>query len=276
MSILKQSQGQTYSCLLRYKMSPGAVRSLAILAIVTTMIVPSVSAFDYNEKWGGSSGEKGLDNRFIVGNWKQSNEGRKHLGDPQGKIKKVVDVLETERRGGRSMERENDRTQQKRGNSVGKGVDNCSWIGSPRQMDTHNVEPSHATLPQRDKEQLLMLSFCRLKSSKYSKYSNIRAGSHNLSSKHCNTFASYSPQGQGCRVKRAGIDYKNRGNGTFTDFTCSCKVIKVPNISNEDCCNYACCKEILKIANRCGGNFSHSYDCNADVFGERSVEHKPN
>ena len=108
MTILQRSQGQTSLPSLQfqhYKMSPRAVRSLVILALVTTMIVPFVSALDYNEKWGGSSGEKGLDNRFIVGNWKQRNEGREHLSDPLGKIEKVVDVLETGGRGGRSMVR---------------------------------------------------------------------------------------------------------------------------------------------------------------------------
>ena len=61
-------------------MSLGAIRFVAILALMTTMIIPLVSADDdYNEKWGDNGGGKGLDNQFIVGNWRRRDKEQNHL-----------------------------------------------------------------------------------------------------------------------------------------------------------------------------------------------------
>ena len=66
---------QTY----HYKMSLGAICSGAILALLTTTIFPLVSADDYNKRWGDNVGGKGLDNQFIVGNWRRRDKEQNHL-----------------------------------------------------------------------------------------------------------------------------------------------------------------------------------------------------
>ena len=177
-------------------MSHGALLSLAILAIVTTMNLPSVLAADYNEKWGDNSGEKGLDDRFIVGNWKQRNEERKHLNDPPGNIEKVVDVLETGGRRGRSMERENYPKQQKWGNLVGDGVD------------------SHFSHPMTYCDDILPLG--------------------------------NSPEGCALTLK-----YSQLMKNPFGNLSCPCNVTTNHTASNEVCCKWACCREIVVMAEKC-------------------------
>ena len=83
-------------------MSPGVICSVTIMALMTTTIFQALSADDYNEKCGDDVKGKGLDNR-LVGNWKKRNKERKHLSDPSVKSKKVMDIMETGGRGGRSM-----------------------------------------------------------------------------------------------------------------------------------------------------------------------------
>ena len=209
----------------------------------------------YNEKWGDNVRGKGLDNRFIVGNWKKRNEKWKHLSDQDGKMGKGVDVFETGGRSGRSMERENDPQQQKWGNSVREGVNKRFWIGSLRRMDTNDIEPSNATLPRRGEEQLLMHLFCRLKSSKYS---NVTAGSNPYDiSRHelqCHDILPLPPDSpEGCKVDYNYVKYVQLWKNPEGNFSCFCNISAKPKAvaANKVCCKYECCKD---LANRCNNS----------------------
>ena len=137
------------------------------------------------------------------------------------------------------MERENDPQQQKWGNLVGEEVNNLFRVGSLRRLDT-DIESSNATLPRSGKEQLLMLWFCRLKNAKYSNYSNITAGSHVPISKQCRN-ASGSPRG--CTECTVNYDIE-LWKPPCWKLICLCNVTTSSDISDEDCCHHACCKEM--------------------------------
>ena len=110
-------------------------------------------------------------------------------------------------------------------------------------MDPYN---NNATSPR--------IIFRLRRTSKYPKYSNITTGF----SKQCGN-ASDSPRG--CMVNYTSYT-KEKRNVNLTDLTCSCNVITVLNVTNEDCCHHACCKySVANIASdRCTGNFLH-YNC---------------
>ena len=73
----------------QFKMWLGEARYLAVMAIAATAILHSVAAMDnYNENWGGDSQGKDPDNRFVVGNWKQRNEGRRDIKIPLALFRK--------------------------------------------------------------------------------------------------------------------------------------------------------------------------------------------
>ena len=246
-----------------------AIRSVAIFALMTTMIFPSVSADDYDEKWGDNIGGKSLDNRFIVGNWKQKDEERKHLSDPPEKIegplakfRKLTDppnvlLRSTGKRGGTGGNKMADHgpRQQNWGNLVGEGADKRFWIGSLRRMDTNDIEPSNATLPRRGEEQLLMHLFCRLKSSKYS---NVTAGSNPYDiSRHelqCHDILPLPPDSpEGCKVNYNYVKYVQLWKNPEGNFSCFCNMSAKPKAvaANKVCCKYECCKD---LANRCNNS----------------------
>ena len=66
----------------QFKMWLGGVRPLTIMAIVAMAIIPSVAAADDHKKWGDDSEDERTDNRFVVGNWKHRNEGRRGIESP--------------------------------------------------------------------------------------------------------------------------------------------------------------------------------------------------
>ena len=262
----------------QFKMSLGVVRPLAILAIMAPAIFLSVSADDYNGKWGNSAGAgagKGLGNRFIVGNWKQRNGG-KHLNDAPPNIEDPLSMFrrltnlpnvsmttnstETGHGGGggggggrgggkRAGERY---PQQKWGNSAGEGLDNRFSIANWRQKNADD-EPQNANVPWGGEERLLMLPFRRLRSSKYS---NATASSDFPISMQCGN-SSDSSQVQGCTVTSTRVM-----NGTNGNHSCYCNVMTSPTaVTTMQCCHRACCDEIVAMLH-CG-NFSNPLDCNA-------------
>ena len=245
-------------------MSLGAARPLALLAIVAPAIFLSVSADDYNEKWGDGSGGKGLDNRFIVGNWKQRNEEgkRKHLSDappdvehPLAMFRRLTNLPNVSmtadnstetggRGGGEKMAKE----QQRWGNSAGEGVDNRFWIGNLRRKNTDedDDEPPNAVVSRSGGKQKLRLSFRRLRSSKDNSNSNVTASSDfriGPIPMMCGNSTDYP---RGCEVTHTRLAKETEGN-----FSCRCTVTTNPDVSNEECCHHACCNDIADIADRC-------------------------
>ena len=115
------------------------------------------------------------------------------------------------------MAEELDPKQQKLGNSGGEGVDNRFWIGS---LDW------------------------------FSKYSNVTAGSNIQISKQCGNSSGFFDirTNNICTVNQAQTwsnSSKEKG-----ELYCLCNVTTNPNVSNEECCHFACCKHNIKLARR--------------------------
>ena len=226
-------------------MSLGAICSVAILALMTATIFPSVSADDY-KKWGDNVEGKGLDNRFIVGNWKRWDKERKHLSDPPKKIEGPLVKLRRQTdppnvsmrstgerggRGGKKMAEERDPQQQKWGKLEGEGVDNHFWNGSLRRMDTNDDEPSNANLLE------IILKQCGNSSGIFPIVAKI-----------------------GCTVNQAEIFNRKLANSSKSSLICICKVTPNLEVLNEDCCNSACCKNFTEAANKTSSPILNSTD----------------
>ena len=86
----------------QFKMWLGGAHYFAVMAIVATAILPSVAAVDnYIENWGGDSQGKDPDNRFVVSNWKQRNEGRRDIESPLALFRKRLNLPAVKIAGGK-------------------------------------------------------------------------------------------------------------------------------------------------------------------------------
>ena len=110
------------------------------------------------------------------------------------------------------MAEELDPKQQKLGNSGGEGVDNRFWIGS---LDW------------------------------FSKYSNVTAGSNIQISKQCgNSSGFFDIRTKSDCMGRCRTPMRNEEG----ELTWLCKETTNLNVLNEECCHFACCKRMKKMA----------------------------
>ena len=220
------------------------------MALVAMAIIPSVVAEDY-KNWGDDYNGKGPDNRFIVGNWKQRNEGRRDIESPLTLFRKRSNLPTVKIAGENLTEPVRIRANETEGNwgeYAGEGVNNCFQIG---RLTRNDIADEDRPENGNDEEQMLELSFHRM-----SRYAALLTAPTSMV---CgNSFD--SPKGCSVALKiLAGEAYSN--------FSCYCNVTINPRVASVDCCHYACCNHIIHITNVVCGKTSRLYDCDvASVF----------
>ena len=129
------------------------------------------------------------------------------------------------------MAEERDPQQQKWENLVSEGVDNHFKIGSLRQMETNDDEPSETTTYHQP--------FLDWPPAPIPKECGNSSGIFSLSDIMSPTsFPLY------CKVNQTQITRDN-----FGKLRCLCYVHTRPNYLNEYCCQHECCKEFTTLAN---------------------------
>ena len=232
----------------QFKMSLGAVQlytTLAILAIVVSMTISSVGA---DEKWGYSEG-KVPDNRFVVGNWKHRNEGRRDIESPLALFRKRLNLPAVKIMGenltrlvGKKGKKVADETAERWGESAGEGVDNSFQIG--RLMRNNIAEENKLENGNYD-EEMLELSFHRM-----SRYGALLTAPMSM------VCGNSSDSPKGCMVTLTRL-----AGAADSNFSCYCNVTTNSRVASEDCCHYACCNHIQHFTNVACGNSSNPYDC---------------
>ena len=140
----------------------GGVRPLTIMAIVAMAIIPSVAAADDHKKWGDDSEDERTDNRFVVGNWKHRNEGRRGIESPLALFWRRSNLPTVKIAGENLTEpvrKKVNETTEKWGESAGEGVDNRFQIG---RLTRNNIADQEKPEDGHDEEQMLELSFHRM------------------------------------------------------------------------------------------------------------------
>ena len=221
------------------------------MTIAATAILPSVAATNNYEKWGSDSEGKEPDNRFVVGNWKKTNEGWRGIKSPLALFQKrsnlpafkIVGENSTVPGGKKANE-----IKEKWGESAGERINNRFEI---ERLMRNNITNQDKTEDGIVEEQMLELSFHRMSTGWL--YTLTGSPASSILDLVC---GNSSDAHRGCMVTHTKMAKKANGN-----YTCKCYVTPNPNVSNEDCCRYVCCNNIQHIPIVLCGNSSHPYDC---------------